>query len=167
MVISIVKRFLAFVLIMLAQVFVLNKITVMGYATPMVFIFSLLLFRKGTPRGVLLVSGFLLGLVFDIFTNTPGVGSASCTLLAMVQPVLLNLFVPRDCPENLEPSIKQQGLAKFSVYLLLATFLFYVCYYLLLAFSLIHWQDLFINIIGGTLFSYILMMGLNAIYIRS
>lgn len=167
MVVSFVKRILAFFLIVLAQAFILNKITILGYATPMVFIFVLLLFRKGSSRALLLISGFLLGLVLDLFTNTPGVGAASCTLLAMLQPSLLNLFTPRECPEDLEPSIKQQGLAKFSTYVFLSTFLFYICYYLLLAFSLAHWQDIFINVAGGTLFSFILMMGINALYIRS
>jgi hypothetical protein len=77
------------------------------------------------------------------------------------------MFLPRDCAEDLSPSIKEQGLDKFCGYLLLSTFIFYVVYYLLLAFSLAHLESLAINIIGGTLFSFVLMLGLNSLYHRS
>ncbi|MBQ9287978.1 MAG: rod shape-determining protein MreD [Bacteroidaceae bacterium] len=167
MIFSFVKRLFAFLLLILVQGFFLNQVNVMGYATPMVFIFFLLVFQRGSSRFSLLLWGFFLGLAMDLFTNTPGVGAASCTLLGMIQPLLLEMFLPRDCAEDLSPSIKEQGLAKFCGYLLLSTFIFYVVYYLLLAFSLAHLESLAINIIGGTLFSFVLMLGLNSLYHRS
>ena len=167
MIISFLKRLFWFVLLVLIQGFILNRMNIMGYATPMPFIFFLLMFRKGSSRAGLLLWGFALGLIMDLFTNTPGIGAGCCTLLGMVQPSLLNIFVPRDSAEDLQPSIKQQGLVKFCSYLLLAAFLYYVCYYLLLAFSFAHLGDLAIHVIGGTLFTFVLMIGLNALYVRS
>lgn len=167
MIFSFVKRLLVFILIVFIQAFVFNQINIMGYATPMVYIFFLLTFRKGSSRIALLLWGFLLGLVMDMFTNTPGIGASSCTLLAMNQQHLLNLFVPRDCPDDLEPSIKQQGMARFYSYILMSTFLYYIFFYLLLAFSLAHVQDLLINVTGGTLLSFILMIALNSLHVRS
>ena len=41
----------------------------------------------------LLLPLVLLGLGVDIFSNTPGVGAASLTLTALLQPYLLSLFV--------------------------------------------------------------------------
>lgn len=167
MIVSFLRRLFFFALLLLVQAFILNQVNILGYATPMLFVFFLLMFNRGSSRLSLLFWGFLMGFLMDLFTNTPGVGAASCTLLGMIQPVLLNLFVPRESPEDLEPSIKQQGWAKFSGYLLLSTFLFYISYYLLLAFSLSHLEDLVINVIGGTLFTFVLMLGLNSLYIRS
>jgi len=167
MIFSFIKRLFAFLLLILVQGFFLNQINIMGYATPMIFIFFLLVFQRGSSRFSLLLWGFFLGLAMDLFTNTPGVGAASCTLLGMVQPLILEMFLPRDSAEDLSPSIKEQGLGKFCGYLLLSTFVFYVAYYLLLAFSLAHLESLAINIVGGTLFSFVLMLGLNSLYRRS
>ena len=167
MIFSFIKRLFAFLLLILVQGFFLNQVNFMGYATPMISIFFLLVFQRGSSRFSLLLWGFFLGLAMDLFTNTPGVGAASCTLLGMIQPLLLEMFLPRDCAEDLSPSIKELGLAKFCGYLLLSTFIFYGAYYLLLAFSLAHLESLAINIVGGTLFSFVLMLGLNSLYHRS
>lgn len=147
-------------LLLLVQGIVLNHVSVMGYATPMPYIYMLLTFPMGTGRKVLLLSGFLMGLISDMFTNTPGVAAAACTLLAMVQPLLLRLLAPRDSAENLTPCIATMGIGSFFCFLLFGTVLFLVVYYLLAVFSLVHLADIVINIAGGTLFTLLLMMGL-------
>ena len=159
-------RIVGFILLALIQGLFLNQVNIMGYATPIVFIFFLLTFRRNTPRVVLLLWGFAMGLVMDVFTNTPGVGATSCTLLGMLQPWLLEKFVPRDSADDLNPTIKQLGMVRFCGYLLLATFIFYAVYYLLLVFSLAHREDALINILGGTALSFILMLGINALFRR-
>ncbi|WP_172462609.1 rod shape-determining protein MreD, partial [Prevotella disiens] len=51
--------------------------------------FFIFLFRRNFPHWAILLSGFIMGVVIDTFTNTPGVSSASLTLIAAVQPYVL------------------------------------------------------------------------------
>lgn len=88
-----------------------------------------------------------------MFTDTSGIGAASCTLLAMIQSPLLRLFIPRDAPENFEPTLANMGLSRFFSYTLIAMFVFHSAFYSLDAFSLSDWQLTFIAIFGGSILS--------------
>ena len=50
MIFSFIKRLFAFLLLILVQGFFLNQVNVMGYATPMISIFFLLVFRSEERR---------------------------------------------------------------------------------------------------------------------
>lgn len=157
---AIILKIIQTVLLVLVQGVVLNHVSVMGFATPMPYIFALLTFRRDTGRKTLLIFGFLMGLVCDMFSNTPGVCAASCTTLAMMQPVFLSLFAPRDSADNLVPSYDTMGIGGFIRYTLFFTLLFQILYYLLAIFSFAHPTDVLINIFGGTAFTMILMLGM-------
>lgn len=160
MIISFLYRFLAAALLMLVQCLILNHISILGYATPMPYILFLLAFPKGSGRKSILLCGFLLGLVADMFTNTPGVSAASCTLIAMIQPFFLQVMSPRDSAEDMQPTYHTMGFFGFLRYATVLTFIFQLTYYSLLAFSLAHLQDMLINIAGGTLFTLILLLAM-------
>ena len=53
-------------------------------------------------RWAILLWCFTIGLVIDAFSNTPGVASASMTLIGALQPVLLELFLPRDADDHIK-----------------------------------------------------------------
>ena len=62
--------------------------------------------RRNIPKWLSLTSAFIIGLIVDIFANTPGVAAASMVLIALIQPYLLLLFINRESPDDLEPTIK-------------------------------------------------------------
>ena len=152
-------KLLQAILLLLVQGMVLNHVNILGYATPMPYLYFLLTFQKGAGRKTLLCAGFLLGVVADLFTNTPGIAAASCTLMGMIQPVLLSVLSPRDSAENLYPSYASMGFSSFAWYLFFATIIFQLVYYLLAIFSLAHPADVFYNIVGGTFLTWVLMLG--------
>lgn len=166
MILFFLRKLCSFVLFVLAQGLILNQLNVMGYATPLVALLFLLNFRRDSSRVKLLIWGFLLGIVMDLFTNTPGVGAASCTFLALLQPLLLNMFCPRESAEDLEPGMKTLGVARYCWYLLVSVLLFHCCYYTLQIFSFTNPVDLGANIVGGTLFTFFMMLGVNSFYRR-
>ena len=84
-------RLIAFIILALVQGLVLNHVHLFDVATPMVYVFFVLTFRRNSFRAGMLIWSFLLGLIVDIFSNTPGVGAASMTLMAFIQPYLLFL----------------------------------------------------------------------------
>ena len=61
-----------FVLLLLLQVLLFGHIHLFGYATPMPYVYFLIILSLDTPRWLYLVSAFALGLAIDIFSCTPG-----------------------------------------------------------------------------------------------
>ena len=132
-------RLIAFVILAIVQSLVLNHVHLFDVATPMVYVFFVLTFRRNSFRTGMLIWSFLLGLVVDIFSNTAGVGAATMTLMAFIQPYLLFLLTPHDSAEDMEVSVKTLGVARFTYLTLMMTFLFCLVFFTLEVFSFSHW----------------------------
>lgn len=96
---------LLFVVLILLQVLVFNQISVFGFATPFLYIYFLL--KLPIERNVfyVIIMGFLMGFILDVFLNTPGINAAATTLVAALRKPLLNLFFARKDYEDFVPSI--------------------------------------------------------------
>ena len=70
---SSLARSLWFIVLVIAQALVFNHIHLFGYATPMPYVFILLILRHGTPRWVYVLTGFVTGICIDAVSTTPGV----------------------------------------------------------------------------------------------
>lgn len=135
-----VKRLVRMIVVLIAQVLLLNHMHLLGYATPIFLGYMIMPFKRGTNRVELLFWGFFTGLIFDMFSNTAGMGAGSLTLLAMMQPSLLNLFVPNDAAEDFAPTIRVIGFWKYTLYSLMGMSIVNVMFYALDAFSIANWQ---------------------------
>ena len=154
---DLLKRVLWFFLFVLAQVLVLGRIHLFHVATPLFYVYFVALFPRNYPKWAVLVWSFLLGLVVDCFTNTPGMSSFSLTLIAAIQPYLLEVFVSRDSAENLEPSVKALGMPKYSTYISLLVFIYCVVFYTLELFSFVNWEHWVLCVIGSTVITLLLV----------
>lgn len=142
-------RLIAFIILALVQGLVLNHVHLFDVATPMVYVFFVLTFRRNSFRAGMLIWSFLLGLIVDIFSNTPGVGAASMTLMAFIQPYLLFLIMPRDSAEDMEVSMTMLGMARFTYFTLIVSFLFCLVFFTLEVFSFNHWLY-WLECVGGS-----------------
>ena len=133
---SLLKRMGMFVVFVLAQAMVLGHIHLFDYATPLLYVYFVLSFPRNYPKWAILLWSFALGLVIDIFSNTPGVAAASMTLIGILQPYIFELFISRDAAENLQPSLRSIGLAKFFYYSVFLVVLYCVVFYTLEFFNL-------------------------------
>ncbi|MDE3234938.1 MAG: rod shape-determining protein MreD [Bacteroidota bacterium] len=123
---SIVKNIIRFILFILVQVFVLDKVPPLHqFIVPYVYFLYILWLPFNINRFVLLLVGFLFGLSLDYFSGTPGLHAACCTLIAFLRPFLLNLLIPQETTEQsyIEPSIKSMGAAPYALYVTLFTFI--------------------------------------------
>ncbi len=155
---ELLKRFGAFVLLCLVQSMILNQIHLFGVATPLLFVFFAITFRRNYPKWAILVWCFMMGLCVDTFSNTPGVGSASLTLLGAVQPYLLELFTPRDSAEDMRPTMKTMGVAKYGYYAIICTIILNVTFFALEAFSFFNWQQWLLCVGTSTLLTIVLVI---------
>ena len=83
---GLIKGIVAFVVLLLVQALVLNRIHLFNCATPLLYVYVAMLFRRNFPRWAILVSCFTMGLCVDIFSNTPGVAAGAMTLIGLLQP---------------------------------------------------------------------------------
>lgn len=111
--IELINRLVMFVALFVAQVLILNHVHLLGVGTPLLYVYFIITFRRNFPKWLVLVSSFLLGLLIDIFSNTPGLAASTMTLVALAQAYLIDLVAPRDSAEDLEASAKVLGASKF------------------------------------------------------
>jgi len=76
------RNILRMFILILFQVFVLNNIQVSGYINPYMYVLFILLLPFETPRWLLLISGFAIGISIDLFANTPGMHASATVFMA-------------------------------------------------------------------------------------
>lgn len=152
------SQFLWFVVMLVVQALLLNNIHLFGCSTPLLYVYVILMARRDFPRWGLLLFGFLLGLGVDMFSNTPGVGACSMTLLAFVQPMLMKLFLPRDSADDFQPGIPSLGLMKFVYFSFISIFLFSLVFFTLEMFNFFNWTLWALSVGGSTLLTLLLVI---------
>ena len=152
------SQFLWFVVMLVVQALLLNNIHLFGCSTPLLYVYVILMARRDFPRWGLLLFGFLLGLGVDMFSNTPGVGACSMTLLAFVQPMLMKLFLPRDSADDFQPGIPSLGLMKFVYFSFISIFLYSLVFFTLEMFNFFNWTLWALSVGGSTLLTILLVI---------
>ena len=163
MAINLFKRTLFFVILCLAQVLVLNHIHILNCATPLLYVYFVILFPRDTKRWGILLLCFFMGLVMDTFSNTPGVASASMTFAALIQPSILNLFLHEDSPDDLEPSFKTMGIGPFIRYCVVIVVIFCIVFFFFLSFNFFNWIQLLECVGGSTILTVLLIFAIESI----
>ena len=148
--IDFLKRLLLFFGLLLAQVLVLNHVHLFGVAIPLLYVYFVLSFPRDYPRNGALVWSFLLGLFIDIFSNTPGVAAFSMTLVAVLQPYVLRLFIQRDNDDNIQPSIFALGINKYTLYALILIFVYCLTFFTMETFTFFNFGKWFLSVVGST-----------------
>lgn len=163
MAIDSLKRALFLVAFCLAQALVLNHIHLFGYATPLLYVYFAILFPRNFPKWAILLWCFALGLAVDMFSNTPGVAAASMTLVGFIQPLLLELFVPRDSLENLSVSIRTLGKIKFIAFALILVTIYCLMFFTIEAFNFFNWQHNLLCMGSSIILTMILLITLEIV----
>ena len=158
---DIIKTVITALILVVIQVMVLGNIHLFGCATPLLYIYVLIHLQRNAPRWMGLVLGFGLGIISDIFSNTPGVGTASLTFMGFVQPYILQDFLSRDSAENLVPSFQSMTMPKYLVYVLVMTLLFCIIFFSLETFSPFQWRLWALLVAGSTIITYIFIITID------
>lgn len=145
----------------LAHALVLGRIQLFGCATPLLYVYFVVMFPRNYPRWASLLWSFALGLAIDIFQNTPGLSAAALTLTGFVQPYLTELFLPRDAEDDIEVSMKSLGAWNFSALTAFLVLIFCTAYFALEAFSFFDMSLLLQCIGGSTLLTFLLILTLE------
>ena len=158
-----IERLVMFVVLLLVQVLVLNHIHLYQLAMPLPYILYVITFQKNTPRWLMLTSSFVLGLLLDIFTNTPGLAAGSLTLMAMVQPYLLDIIVSRDAADSQPITSATLGLGKFVTLSAIMTSAYCLIFFALEAFSFFDWQLWLLRTLCSSVLTLLLIVSVEKV----
>lgn len=160
---EVIRQVFTFVILCIVQVLVLNHVNLFGCATPLLYIYFIMSFRRDYPKWGIMLWSFCLGLSVDIFSNTPGVAASSATFLGFVQPFIFSLFVQRDSPDDMRPGIRTLGMARYVYFTLICVLVFNLLFFTLEAFSFFNWLQWLRNIGGSTVLTALLILAFESV----
>jgi len=163
MAIDTLRRAVLFIVFSLSQALVFNHIHLFHYATPLLYVYFVIMFPRNYPKWALLLWSFALGLSIDMFSGTPGMAAASLTLVGVLQPYLLELFLPREAEVNHESSIAMLGWKKFLALTSVLVFIYCVVFFSIEALSYFYWLRWLACILGSVLLTVLLIMALDTL----
>ena len=95
---NLLRGFIYFVVLVLVQVLILNNIHFLRVATPFLYLYFILKIPVGTSQTNVVFFSFLIGLVIDMFSNTPGMHAFACTLAGFIRQPLIQLLMMDSWP---------------------------------------------------------------------
>lgn len=162
---NVIKFVLIFISLILLQVLVFNKISLFGYATPFLYIYFILKLPVGMSRNIILVLGFLMGFIIDIFSNTPGVNAAATTFAAFLRRPIQSVMFTLDDYEEQIPRLSLLGFT-FVKYTSLLVLIHHISLILLESFSFYNIQLQLIRILSSTVLTSIIIFALEGFFIK-
>ena len=163
MAVDIIRRLIIFVALLLAQVLVLNRIQLFHCATPLLYIYFIIIFPRHYPRWGILLWSFAMGLSVDMFNNTPGVAAVSTTLIGFLQPYLIELFLPREAEDDIKSSAQTLGVGHFISLSAILVIVFCLVFFAIELFSFASWTYWLQCAGGSALLTFILIMTLESL----
>lgn len=150
----ITRNIVRFIVVVLFQVLVMDNVMINGYMIPYVYLLFILLMPFETPRWLLLLAGFGLGLTMDLFSNTLGMHTAATVLAAFVRSYMLDLLAPHDGYESESfPRIHYYGLLWFLKYTLVIVAIHHLALFYLEVFQLKEFFSTLLRVILSSLLS--------------
>jgi rod shape-determining protein MreD len=163
--ITFLREMVGFVVLVLLQTLVLNRISVFGVAVPILYIYFLIKLPKNRNLFYVVISGFLMGLIIDIFLNTPGMNAAATTIVATLRKPLMNIFFSKVEYEDFAPSIYTEtgAFLRYSVVMVLLhqTLLFFIE-----SFTFFNLTSTLIRIGASSVLTLILIIALDGLMYR-
>lgn len=153
---NVIKYIILFVVLVLLQVLVLNKISFLGYAVPFAYIYFILKLPIGYNRDSTVFLGFLLGLSIDLLCSTSGINAAATTLIAFLSRPIQGLFFMLDDYDGQTPSYGLLGFS-FMKYSFLLTLIHHTALISIESFSYFNIELMLLRISLSTILTSILV----------
>lgn len=153
--------FIFFTMIFL-QVMIFNNICLFNIAVPFVFIYFIVRLPLTLSTNWTLTLAFLIGLIIDILSDTPGMHSLACTITAMSRRKILQLYFPReDDLTNPQPTVKSLGLGIYIKYLLTMVLLYCTLIFIIESFTFFYILQLLGRICFSTILTFLLILAID------
>lgn len=161
------EYFLWGTLLLLAQVIFFNHVSLFGFAVPFAFIFIILRLPITMSVNWVMTIGFSLGLLVDVFSDTQGMNSLACTVLAVMRKPVFRLYIPReeDLPDP-QLSIRTLGTGIYLKYIFTMSLLYCTLIFFIEAFGFFDPLRLTLRIICSTLLTTLVLLGIDSLTLQ-
>ena len=154
-------------LIIIFQILVFNNLDINANIIPFIYPVIIISASRSSNRSLLLVVGFFIGILIDMFSNTGGAHAMASTLLAFFQPYLLSSMGPSDSnSDKIKPSIYSLGLNNYLVFALILIFAHHLVVFLVEMFTFSSIGMTLLRIVSSSLASLLLILLLQFIFVR-
>lgn len=154
------------IILILVQVLICNHIQIFNVAMPFVFIYVIIRLPMTVSTNWLLTWAFVGGFIVDLFSDTPGLNSLACVIIARFKQQILYLYIPRDDrTRDILPSMVNLGLANYSKYLLTMTLLYCILIFSLEYFSFANVKEIAIMSLSSTVLTFVLLLSIDSLMV--
>jgi len=80
---------LGFFVAIILQVLIFHNINLFGFSCPAFYLFFIISFRFDNSQFALILLGFLLGFVLDVFQNSSGANTIATLLISYIRPMVI------------------------------------------------------------------------------
>lgn len=114
---EVIRNIIRFILLVGVQVLIINNIELGRFINPFLYVLFIIILPFETPKWLVLISAFLIGITMDMFSDTGGMHAAACVFIGYIRPGVLKLFSPREGYEfGTQPTVQYLGIPWFLSY---------------------------------------------------
>lgn len=164
---SIIGYLLRFAALVFVQVMILNNVHLHGLFNPYIYPLFILLLPFEMPTLLVLVVGFLCGLVIDFYSSSLGLHAAATTLMAFLRPQMISLLKPAAGyqPED-RPTISSMGFLWFLVYASVLVFIHHCAFFMMETFSFHQFLFVISKMAVSTVVSLVMIIALQYLFYK-
>jgi cell shape-determining protein MreD len=156
---EILRNIFRFIILVLVQVELINNIELGRFINPFLYVLFIIVLPFETPKWLLLVLAFLLGITIDMFCDTGGIHAAATVFMAYVRPGVLKLFSPRDGYEfGTQPTVQYLGVPWFLSYAGILILLHHIILFYLEIFRFSEFFSTLLKVIISAAFTLLLVV---------
>ena len=156
------NRLKNFAILAAVQVLLFNHIHLFGYATAYIYLLFVLKMPRFATRNEQMMWAFALGLIVDMFGNTPGINAAAATVLAFMRNYILAMFTPNGMSEDFVPGTRVLRWGAYIGYAAISTTLFCIVLFMLELFTLARPLHLIISVASSTLLTLLFVTAIES-----
>ena len=159
-----IKNIIRIVILVLIQVMILKRIYFgwedFNYFSFIVYPLVILLLPIKTPKVLLILIGFFIGIVVDLFYDSPGVHASAAVFLAFCRPYILKIMEPRGGypTQEMGPTRQHFGTNWFLTYAGIGLLAYLMVYFTMEVFTLVYFFEILLKTICSFIVSYICIL---------
>ncbi|HEY6142219.1 MAG TPA: rod shape-determining protein MreD [Flavobacterium sp.] len=144
-----------FLLLLAVQIVVFNNMNFLGYISPFPYMLFIILYPVNGNKYGLLLASFFLGIVMDMFSNSGGIHTAACIVLAYYRPYLFKFSFGLSYEYQTVKLNDVLTPERFS-FILLSVLIHHLILFILEAFKISFFWDILIRTLLSSIFTIIL-----------
>lgn len=165
---AVVKYIIAALLYIFFQLYVLNHLVLFQMLTPFAFLLFLFMLPLDTPKAVLYILAFGMGLFIDIFSNNYATGLHAFSALFTIglRPRMLQLLGASGMRGVDEFEFENQSVVWYITYLMPLIFCHHLAYHFLEAFTFSNFWHTLNKVFLGTIYTFLVCYLLCIIFYK-